>query len=149
MKKILLALPILLVAALIGGTLYWYFVLSQKPTSTGTPSPTPASVKKSSVTLGELVLCKDFQKTVNEISCEDALGIAKQKYSGIVQKISKSIFRTEKDAQSPETDIWRIEIRLNLPIVKNNKVFDGVRLLLRRETGEEILTMYTIAKKSK
>lgn len=139
MRRIFLALAILLVIALIGGALYWYFVLSKQPPSDIAPGtttkPTPG------VGFGSLrpyaTLCKEFQRVEGEITCEDALSIAKKKYSGTVQKISSGTFHKTEDGQSPGIGIWRIELKLTKPIIRNNNSFDKTRLFLRRDTGEE------------
>ena len=129
---------IILVVALAGGALYWYFAIYQKPSSETpgtTAKPTPA------VGFGSLrpyaYLCKEFQKAEGEISCEDAISIAKKKYAGTVQKISPGVFHKTENAQPQGVGVWIIEINLNKPIVRNNRTFDRTRLFLRRDTGEE------------
>lgn len=143
MRKVFLAIAIIIFIAFIGGALYWYFVLSKEPTSTGTPSPTPTPAKNGATTLGELVLCKDFQKVENEISCEEAMRIATAKYIGRVKSIAPVRASLQKDPlTSKGVDMWRIDILLDNPLKKDQEIFKGARIFIDRKTGSEIRSRY-------
>lgn len=125
-KKILLVLVIVLVVALAGGTLYWYFVLSQKPASEIAPGmktkPSPA------VGFGSLrpyaKLCANFQKVNYEISCEKAVSLALEKAQGEIQKVSIGSVRTVIPGSSPlkrgNVDVWLIDVKLQQPRFDEN-----------------------------
>lgn len=141
MSKIFLAIAIITVIALIGGTLYWYFVLSKEPTPIDT-STTPTPAKNGAATLGELVLCKDFQKTEGEIACEDALNIAKARYAGKITRIVRANNlrpKTSEPTPNKGIDSWLIYMLLDKPIQQEGRTGDNVAIVIARKTGEVVI----------
>lgn len=110
----------MLPVALVASTIFWYFVLYQKPASETpgtTTKPTPA------VGFGNLnpyaKLCESFQKVKYEISCEKAVSFALEITQGEVQKVSigpvQSVDRESTPPKLVSVDNWLIDIKLQQP----------------------------------
>lgn len=137
MRRIILAIAIILVVALIGGTLYWYFILSQKPTSDIAPGtkPTPG------VGFGSLrpyaYLCVNFQKVDYKIPCEKAVELALAQAPGKVKNVSVGHVRTSIPSSSGierrTVDMWLIDIVLAKPYFddKFNKQINILQIGIR------------------
>jgi len=121
MRRIIVALAILLPVILVVGILFWYFAFYQKPASeqdhktTAKPSP--------GVGFGNLSpyakLCTNFQKVKYEISCEKAVSLALEKAQGEVQKVSigpvQAVDRESTPPKLVSVDNWLIDIKLQQP----------------------------------
>lgn len=141
MRKIFLVSAIILLVALAGGTLYWYFVLSKQPTSE-TPGiktkPTPA------VGFGSLrpyaAFCKEFQKVDYKIPCEKAVELALAQAPGKVKNTSVGPVRTSVPSSSGAIerrtlDMWLIDIVLAKPYFddKFNKHINVLQVGIRMD----------------
>jgi hypothetical protein len=120
-RKIFIAIAVMLSVALVAGTIFWYFVLYQKPvseTNETTTKPTPG------VGFGNLSpyssLCAKFQKTKAKISCEKAVELALAQAPGKVKNVSVAPVRTSVPSSSGSIerrtiDMWLIDIVLAKP----------------------------------
>lgn len=139
MRRIFLVIAVILVVALIAGIAYWYFVLSKKPPSEIAPGTKPTPVASFSV----INLCRDFQKTEGEISCEQAIGIATAKYPGKAQSVSPARTLPQKDSpNSTVKNMWRVDLLLDTPLKKDQDIFESARIFIDRISGEEIRSTY-------
>jgi hypothetical protein len=123
MKKFLLPTAILLPFLLVvGGTLIWYFVLYQKPTSQITPGTTTRP--SPSAGFGSInpyaSLCAKFQKAEGNISCEKAVETALMQTQGNIINVSIESILTTNPNTSPPTreniNIWAVDFRLYKPL---------------------------------
>jgi len=120
MRRIIVALAILLPVILVIGILFWYFAFYQKPASeapgTTKPSPGPGFGNLSPYAS----LCKEFQKTKAKNSCEKAIELALADSPGKIQEISigpvKSSVPTSSGLRERRMiDMWLINIMLTKP----------------------------------
>ena len=134
-RKIFLALAIILAVALISGGIYWYFVLSKNPPSEIAPGTTTKPTPD--VGFGSLMpyaaFCKEFQKVDYKISCEKAVELAVAQAAGKVQKVSIEPVRTSIPSSSGTVeirtvDMWLIDIVLAKPYF-DDKFNKEIRIL--------------------
>jgi len=125
---------VLLIAAFIGGGLFWYSAIFKEQKPELTASDTTASK-----------MCSGFAQAPGEISCQEAIRIAQAKYGGTTQAILQGSGFPKKDngSSSAMRSFWRIEILLENPITKDQETFNGARSYIDRETGEELAGGYT------
>jgi len=126
--KLPLALFVLLIAAFIGGGLFWYSAIFKEQKPELTTSDTASSK-----------MCSGFAQAPGEISCDEAIRIAQAKYNGKVQSLSRGTMGGKEGSK----DMWRIDLLLDEAVTKGQEVFNGARIYLDRKTGEELAGGYT------
>lgn len=133
---------LLIIFAILGIVVPIVVIFFSKTSPNPPPTPLPAPVKNNTTTLGGLVLCKDFPKIEGEITCDDAIRIATTKYPGIVREVfPENNFRFSSSDETGR-DLWRLEIKLNIPIEIDQATLNGVRLFLDRKSGKELGKRY-------
>lgn len=119
MKRISVVLAIFLIVALIGGALYWYFVLSKEPA----PKTTPKTETQSN-TAKLCAAITTFETIKYEISCEKAVSLALQKVAlqkaqGEVQKVSIGSVQARIPGSDPpkrgDIEMWLIDVKFQQP----------------------------------
>ena len=93
--------------------------------------------KSREITPAEANLCGELLKSEGEISCEDALKVAKSMYSGEITAISKANnLRLKTMPASEGIDSWRIVMMLDKPLQQEGKTGDEIVIVVARKTGE-------------
>jgi hypothetical protein len=86
------------------------------------------------------ITCKDFTSLPDEISCEDAIELALEKYPGEYNSVDKTQLtfsnRESSNAETIKQDVWLIEIDLKEPIQSLESNYNSVEISVNRNTGE-------------
>jgi|TARA_Y100000310_G_C20459034_1_gene704429 hypothetical protein len=85
------------------------------------------------------ITCKDFTSLPDEISCEDAIELALEKYPGEYNSVDKTQLtfsnRESSNAEIIKQDVWLIGIDLKEPIQSLERIFSRVVVSIDRTTG--------------
>lgn len=111
-KSLIILITILILLGFVFGFIYWFQYI--RPT---VPVPKPVSAPES---VPASVLCAKFPEIQGEITCQEAVAVALEKYPGTVQQINKT--QTSVPIGSPpnvtlvQQEVWIVGVSLEEPI---------------------------------
>jgi len=86
----------------------------------------------------EIDPCREFPEIVGEVSCQEAIQFALEKYPGEIENISKEEIILRENAPSPA--FWLVEITLKKPLFfeKINKKIRTIKIKITMDKNVDI-----------